>query len=263
MANQLLVLRTPSGISADMLCAGLVRVAGLSDRELDDYVAAFNVLELDDCLRVERANINGLTGWKLICNLPQCHHEHRSLADVKVLIHASKFTPGAKRIAESTYDILAQAEGAVHGVLPDAVVFHELGALESVLDVCLAAALFDRLALDGVICSPIPICDGVIRCAHGFIAAPAPVVLHMLVGIPVYGIDSSGETITPSALALLKAVGTRFEPWPAIRIDNAVRVYGGRVLPNVPNGAMVVLGSPYASTPVEHTSGLVHPIHQS
>ena len=147
---------------------------------------------------------------------------------------------------ESAFETLAIAEGEIHGKPPEEITFHEVGALDSILDICLVSAIFDQLSPDSFVCSPLPVCDGVIRCEHGMLAAPAPAVLQMLEGVPVYGIDSTGETITPTAIALLKALGARFEGWPAMTVEKVVRVFGGRIVPNVPNGAIFVLGRPHA-----------------
>jgi uncharacterized protein (DUF111 family) len=242
MPNNCLVLRTPSGISGDMLLTGFARLAGLDEGDLNALVGCLGVNALRGCLRLDPVSVNHITGWRAAVRLPP-EHTHRSYTDIRRLIQASGFTLRAKQIAESAFAELAKAEGEIHGNPPEQVTFHEVGALDSILDICLVAAIFDRLAPEYFVCSPLPVCDGVIRCQHGMLAAPAPAVLRMLEGVPVYGIDSSGETITPTAIALLRALGARFERWPAITVEKVVRVFGGKVVPNVPNGAIFVLGS--------------------
>lgn len=253
MSDKYLVLRTPSGISGDMLLTGMARIAKLDDTDLENLVANLGIDALLGCLRIEPSHVKNISGWKATIKLPP-EHAHRSFADIRKLIHASGFGPRAKQIAESAFSELAKAEGAIHGKPPDEVTFHEVGALDSILDICLVSAIFDRISPDNFICSPLPVCDGVIHCEHGLLAAPAPAVLQMLAGVPVYGIDSTGETITPTAIALLKAMGAKFERWPALTIENAVRVFGGKIVPNVPNGAIFVLGSSHGlqSGPESH-----------
>ena len=80
---------------------------------------------------------------------------------------------------------------------------------------------------------------------HGLLATPAPAVLHLLAGLPVYGIQSHGETVTPTAAALLRAMDATFGLWPAVTLTRHVRAYGGRVLPGVPNGALFALGQAF------------------
>lgn len=240
-AKRILILRTPSGISGDMLVTGLVKLAGLSEEKLAVLVEQIGVPALRDTVSIEAHSVNNISGWKTTISLPP-EHSHRTFTDIQQLIASSALTPRAKEISEYAFLELARAEGAIHGVSPNDVTFHEVGALDSILDICLSAAVFDVLAPEQFICSPLPVCDGTISCAHGLLAAPAPAVLHMLKGIPVYGIDSSGETVTPTALALLKAMDAQFDGWPAVTVEDVVRVYGGRVVPNVPNGAIFVSG---------------------
>ena len=242
MAAKTLVLRTPSGVSGDMLLTGMAGIAGLNDAELADMVDSLAVDALHGCLSIKQVNVDGFSGWKASVKLPP-EHAHRSFNDIRKLIGASKLTQRAKHLAEAAFTELAQAEGAVHGKVANEVTFHEVGALDSILDICLVSAIFDRISCDSFVCSPLPVCDGVICCEHGLLAAPAPAVLQMLDGIPVYGIDSTGETITPTAIALLKALGARFDRWPALTIEKVLRVFGGRKVPNVPNGAIFVLGA--------------------
>jgi uncharacterized protein (DUF111 family) len=226
-----------------MLLTGMVRIAGLDDADLENLVVSLGIEALVGCLKIGPATINKISGWKASIQLPP-EHAHRSFADIRKLIEASGLSARAKKIAESAFYELAKAEGAIHGKAPDDVTFHEVGALDSILDICLVSAIFDRISPVSFVCSPLPVCDGVIRCAHGLLAAPAPAVLQMLDGVPVYGIDSTGETITPTAIALLKALGARFEGWPAMTVGKVVRVFGGKIVPNVPNGAIFVLGCP-------------------
>lgn len=101
--------------------------------------------------------------------------------------------------------------------------------------------MFTHLAPKKVYCSPLPLCDCVIRCEHGYIASPTPAVQEMLRGVPVYGIYSKGETVTPTALAFLRAANAQFGNWPQVEVQDVVRAFGGRVLPGVPNGAMFFL----------------------
>lgn len=241
MNDKYLVLRTPSGISGDMLLAGMARISGLSDNDLNHRVESIGIKALIGCLRIDNVILNHISGWKAVVTLPK-EHAHRSFADIRKLIRASGLTARAKDIAETAFAALAQAEGEIHGKLPEDVTFHEVGALDSILDIFMVASIFDEISPDCFICSPLPVCDGVIHCEHGQLAAPAPAVLQMLDGVPVYGIDSSGETITPTGIALLKSLNAEFERWPAIRVDNVVRVFGSKIVPNVPNGAIFVLG---------------------
>lgn len=242
MADSLLVVRAPSGLSGDMMLTGLARLAGIGQEGLDDLCRAMALPELRGSIRIEPRGVQGIAGWGLSVSLPHSH-EHRHLGDIEAIIERSALAPGAKEFARRAFSLLARAEAHVHGISPEAVHFHEVGALDSILDVCLCCALFERLSPDRFVCGPLPVCDGTVRCAHGLLSAPAPATLKLLEGVPVYGIPSSGETLTPTAVTLLKALGAEFGPWPSLVIERQERVYGSRVLPGVPNGASFVWGT--------------------
>ena len=244
MADDVLVLRTPSGISGDMFVSGL---AGVSDLDAAGFAALLECLGVADLSGAARGvprSLGGIAGVGLAVDLPHVH-EHRHLADILEIIEKSAMHVSAKAMAARAFGILAEAEAAVHGTRPENVHFHEVGALDSLLDVCAACELFVRLDVDRFVCSPLPVCDGTVRCAHGLLSTPAPAVLHLLAGMPIYGIESQGETVTPTAAALLRAMGATFGPWPAVALMRHVRVYGGRVLPGVPNGAIFALGQAF------------------
>ena len=250
-AGRILVVRTPSGLSGDMLLTGLARISATSQDALDRLVADLKLADLIGAARMVPKSVADIAGWGLEVTLPshdrhghgQGHgHAHRHLTDVARIIEASAMTARAKELALAAFTLLARAEGAVHGIDPGQVHFHEVGALDSILDVCVCCALFDRISPARFVCSPLPVCDGAVRCAHGLLPAPAPATLALLTGVPVYGIASEGETVTPTAASLLKALGAEFGPWPAMILERQERVYGGRVLPGVPNGALFALG---------------------
>ncbi len=240
MTERAIVVRTPSGLSGDMLLTGLSRLADVSADELNDIVASIGLPALEGVLSVEPCSINAIAGWRAVISLPGEHH-HRSLAAIEAIIADSDLEPAARALAVDTFTVLGEAESSIHGIALKEVTFHEVGALDSILDVCVAAALFARLAPAAFYCSPLPLCDGVISCEHGVLASPAPAVQEMLRGVPVYGIESSGETVTPTAIAFLRAAGAIFGKWPEAQIVEVARAYGGRVLPGVPNGALFCL----------------------
>ncbi|HVX99314.1 MAG TPA: nickel insertion protein [Pseudorhodoplanes sp.] len=224
-----------------MMLAGLARMVGAGDDELR---AAAQMLGLPkDCVTLERRAVNGVFGWGCRVSLPDTT-SHRTWADIRALIAASGLSPQTKRLAEATFGLLAETEGRIHNLAPEAVHFHEVGALDSILDICLCAELFARLAPAQFVCGPLPLCDGTVKCDHGLLPAPAPAVFELLRGVPVRGIASEGETVTPTAIALLKGLGAQFGAWPEMTITRTALVYGGRELPGVANGALFALGTP-------------------
>jgi uncharacterized protein (DUF111 family) len=237
--GQMLVIRPSSGLSGDMMLAGLARMAGAGNAELGEIAALIGLPP--DCVSLERRAVNDVLGWGCRMSLPDSE-THRTWADIRKIIAGSGLRPEAKNAAERTFALLAEVEGKIHGLSPDRVHFHEVGALDSILDICVCAELFTRLAPARLICGPLPLCDGTVKCEHGLLPAPAPAVFELLKGVPVRGFASEGETVTPTAIALLKGLNAEFGAWPEMTIAQTALVYGGRVLPNVANGALFALG---------------------
>ncbi|RAP41658.1 hypothetical protein BYZ73_08580 [Rhodovulum viride] len=235
-----LVIRTPSGLSGDMLLAGLAVMAGQA-ADIGSVLAATGLPLPQGAVEIRPHALQGISGWQARVRLPH-EHAHRHLGDILALIEASRLATPAKAVAARAFTLLAEAEGAVHGCPPGKIAFHEVGALDSILDTCLAAELLVRIAPDRLVCSPLPLCDGTVRCAHGLLPTPAPAVQELLRGVPVCGLASTGETVTPTAIAFLRAAGFVFGDWPEMVIRQTARIYGGRVLPGVPNGALFALG---------------------
>ncbi len=238
---KLLTVRPAGGLSGDMFLAGLAALAELSPEELDALTAELGVPALRGAARLTARFRSGIAGVGCRVLLPH-EHEHRTLDDILDLIAASGLPDDAKTLSSRAFRILAEA--GVHGIVPEAVAFHEVGALDSILDICLTCRLFALLRPDRLICAPLPLGDGVVRCAHGLLPAPAPAVLRMLSGIPVRGFSGYGETVTPTALCLLLALGAEFGPWPEMIVEKNCIAYGTKTFPNAPNGAVWAIGRP-------------------
>ncbi|MDL2314376.1 LarC family nickel insertion protein [Desulfovibrio sp. OttesenSCG-928-C14] len=237
----ILTLRPGSGISGDMILGGLAALAGLDNPALEGLIAELGLPELAGGLKLEPRSVNSVSGVGCAVTLPH-EHAHRSFKDIEKIIRASALPPRAQALSLKAFALLAEAEGAVHGKKAQEVCFHEVGALDSILDTCLAARIFTILAPAHFICGPLPLADGVISCAHGKMPSPAPAVLRLLNGVPVRDFAGQGETVTPTGLALLKALGASFGPWPPMTVEKTVISYGSKIFPNAPNGALWALG---------------------
>jgi uncharacterized protein (DUF111 family) len=224
-----------------MLVTGLARLANLTQDDLDDLLVKLNLESLKGRVRLVQKSHNSIQGSKLELDLPP-EHEHRHLAQVRQFFGAAKLTPKALDLVLKAFTLLAEAEGAVHGIDPEEVHFHEVGALDSLIDMGLAAMIYDILDPDRFVCGPLPLCDGVINAAHGLMPSPAPAVAYLLKGVLVKGLESQGETVTPTAISLLKALGAEFGSWPEMTLEREALVYGGRILPGAPNGALFAWG---------------------
>jgi hypothetical protein len=228
-----------------MCVAGLAALAGLSAQDLEELVTQIRLPALQNSVKLAAHAVENISGYQLQLDLPH-EHAHRTWADVRAIIDDSALSDKAANWALEAFALLADAEARVHGTTPNEVTFHEVGALDSILDICLAGQILELLKADRVVCSPLPVCDGQINCAHGLLGTPPPAVQELLKGVPVYGIDYHGETVTPTALALLKAWNVEFGNWPEIKISKIVRAYGQKLITGVPNGAVFCLGDSHA-----------------
>ncbi len=244
--SSVLTIRAISGLSGDMLLTGLAVLNHTSQEDLLGLVEALHIPHGKGIkIAVEAKSLNHIAGFGLNLVLPEVspeshHHTHHS--DIQNILEKSSLESGAKALAQKAFYILAEAEAAVHGKSVGDVAFHEVGALDSIVDIALCSALFHRLAPARFVCSPLPLADGSITCAHGLLPSPAPAVLKMLKNVTVRGFTGEGETITPTALALLKAFDAQFGPWPAMTVQQTALVYGGKVFAHAPNGAIFALG---------------------
>lgn len=238
--KSVLTIRSHSGLSGDMMLTGLLILSEITNDGLESLLTSI-MPELNGSVTLTRKKIIDIEGWHAHVVLPH-QHEHRTLADILQLIEGSGLDETSKALAADTFTLLARAEGAVHGLPKEAVHFHEIGALDSILDICLNCALFTRLHPGAFVVSPLPMADGHIHCAHGIIPSPAPAVLEMLDGVAVRPFAASGETVTPTALALLKTLGAQFGSWPCMTVEKHTLVYGTHVFDGVPNGAVFAMG---------------------
>ena len=237
-----LTVRSFSGLSGDMMLAGMALMAGATQQDLDNLIAQMGLNALAGSISLQPHSLNEIAGWQCRVALPH-EHEHRTLTDILGIIEKTGLEQKAKDFAVAAFILLASAEGAVHGKPAQEVCFHEVGALDSILDICLVCALFARIAPAHFRCSPLPLAEGGVHCAHGWLPTPAPATFALLDGVQVCGFAGKGETVTPTAIALLKALGAEFGPWPAMTIKNKALVYGTKVFPNVPNGTLWATGA--------------------
>ena len=139
------------------------------------------------------------------------HHEHRGLPEILAIIRSGGLTPGARALAERIFQILAEAEAKAHGVPLDQVHFHEVGAVDSIVDIVSAAVCLDNLAPDEVIVTGLSEGSGFVRCQHGMIPVPVPAVLNIVQahGLTLVPTGIQGELVTPTGAAIVAAIRTK------------------------------------------------------
>jgi uncharacterized protein (TIGR00299 family) protein len=170
-------------------------------------------------------------------------HEHgRSLPEIRSLLMGADLTQRALSLSLTAFGLLAEAEGRIHGVPPDEVHFHEVGAIDAIVDIACCAAAADALDLDGWYCSPVNVGSGFVNCAHGRFPVPAPATAELLKNLPTYSAHVQMELVTPTGAALLRALDCRFDATPVMRAQAIGYGAGTRNPERFPNVLRVNIG---------------------
>ena len=236
MENKILYIDCPSGLAGDMLLAALIS-CGADEAWLHEQLQRLDL----PGWRWESTQVqkNGLAAHKIdfICTK---EHVHRHLSDILSMIEAAGLPLAATELAYRTFTLLAGAEAEAHGCGVEEVHFHEVGAADAILDICGVALAIENLGITQVYCSPLPLATGFVECAHGRLPVPAPATLNLLRGYSFYDSSLSGELITPTGAALLRALRAQ-QRRPAFTLDAVGLGAGSRELP-MPNIARALMG---------------------
>jgi hypothetical protein len=170
------------------------------------------------------------------------HHRGRGYREIRELIERSELSEFVKRHAVGIFERIAKAEGKIHGMKPEKVTFHEVGALDSIADIVLACVGIEALKVDRVTVSPLVEGRGWLDAAHGRFPVPAPATLEILAGIPLGSVDEAFEFITPTGAAIVAEFAESFGAMPAMKIEKIGYGVGSRVLKGRPNVLRAVLG---------------------
>ncbi len=183
----------------------------------------------------------------------QHDHEpvHRPYSEIRDLLDAADLPPRVRGRAQHTFRLLAEAEGRMHRIPADLVEFHEVGALDAIIDVVGSCAALESLGIDRIVCSPITVGQGQVRAAHGDLPNPAPAVVDLLAArrAPSRGIADHRELATPTGVALMVALADEFGPMPALTVHSVGYGAGTRDIPGRPNVVQVVIGESLENSP--------------
>jgi pyridinium-3,5-bisthiocarboxylic acid mononucleotide nickel chelatase len=264
-----------SGMSGDMFLGALVD-AGLPPQALQDMVAALNVGARLEILRVMRSGISAtkvdvwIDGHKDLPReehanedqhsehshhddassadhaLPHEHsHSHdqgRGLTEIRQIISAAPISATAKKTAIAIFEALGRAEAKIHDTSIDDVHFHEVGAVDAMVDIICAAVGAEALGVDEIICSPLNVGGGTVKCVHGTFPVPAPATVELLAGAPVYSSGVQAELVTPTGAAIVKTLASRFASFPEMTIQKSGYGAGSRDFPGHPNVVRLTIG---------------------
>jgi uncharacterized protein (TIGR00299 family) protein len=203
------------GLAGDMLLAALLD-AGAPEEALRDVPARLRLPDVDlRVARVERHGVGALHVDVVDGSGPDPHRSWRSIRDE---LAAAELDDGVRARAIAVFERLAEAEAAIHRVSPEEIHFHELGAVDTLIDIVGAVTLLDQLDVTRLVCSPLPVGRGVVRIAHGVVPLPAPATVALLAGAPVFGVELEAETVTPTGAALAATLSDGWGVIPAMTL---------------------------------------------
>jgi pyridinium-3,5-bisthiocarboxylic acid mononucleotide nickel chelatase len=259
-----------SGMSGDMFLGALVD-AGVPPRVLEENVAALGLGARLEISRVVRSGISAtkvdvwVEGEKDSPRDPEPLHSHenshsqehshshehehshshrhgRGLTEIRGIISEAAISESAKKTAIAIFEALGAAEAKIHDVPLETIHFHEVGAVDAIIDIVCAAVGAEALGVDEIICSSLNVGGGSVKCAHGTFPVPAPATVELLKGAPVYSSDLQAELVTPTGAAIVKVLARRFAAFPEMKIEKSGYGAGSRDFPGHPNVVRLVVG---------------------
>lgn len=227
-----------AGASGDMILGALVG-AGLDPRALTEQLSLLGVSGYE--ISFEKVDRSGISATR--ARVSTAHeHAHRHLGDILKIIYGSNLSDSVKDRAARVFSRLAEAEARVHDVPVERIHFHEVGALDAIVDVVGACIGFDLLGVGRFACSELHVGSGMVEMAHGRFPIPPPAVAELLKDAPIYSSDIRGELVTPTGAAIITTVCGEFGPMPSMRVRATGYGAGTREYQNFPNVLRVMLG---------------------
>lgn len=252
-----------SGISGDMTVGALIDAGG-DPEYLAEQLTKLNMSD-EYKLSWDKLNKNGIMSTKFNVILENKHDDHlhakhyanenghqsnhndhvahRSYQEIVKLIKQAGFSENVENLAIRIFTKLGKAEGIIHGVPLEDVHFHEVGAVDSIIDIVSVAILLDALDIEKIISSPIPVGSGRIHIDHGIYPVPAPATLEILRNVPVVMSDLKGELTTPTGAAIVSELASEYSSLPSMVIKSIGYGAGTKTFPHHPNVLRLVLGS--------------------
>ncbi len=202
--------------------------------------------------RATRVLRSGLASNHIEFIIPE-KQPHRHLSHIEKMLTESTLSATVKEKAIAIFRKLAEAEGKLHSRPPESVHFHEVGAVDAILDIAGACAGLELLGVTSLYCSPLNVGGGHVQAAHGTLPVPAPATAELLIGLPVYSSGVEGELVTPTGAAIVSALATAFGPMPPMKVEQIGYGAGTSDFPGHPNIARLLVGE--AETAMPQTGG--------
>ncbi len=221
-----------SGISGDMVVGALLDL-GLDFEYLKKELKKLQIKDYK--LEAKRVRRGGISGVKFNVNVNLDKQHHRNLSDINRIIEKSKLNKDVKKLSKSIFYKIAKAEAKAHSVRIENVHFHEIGAVDSIIDIVSSAIGLNYLGIDKVISSPINVGEGFVKTEHGLLPVPAPATAEIFKGIPFYSNGTKMELATPTGAAIVATVAKEFTNLPVIKAEKIGYGAGSREINGIPN----------------------------
>lgn len=207
MKERILYFDIVNGISGDMALASLLNLGVPTDVFLEELkkLSIYNECEL----KITSKNESGIVGTNVEV-ITQETNVHRHLVDIFEIIDESALNENVKSMAKKIFMIIGEAEAKVHGTTIDKIHFHEVGAIDSIIDIVGASILIDLLCIDKICSTSVPVGSGFVKCDHGIMPVPAPATMEILKGVPIKLNTVKGECSTPTGAAIIKVLCDEF-----------------------------------------------------
>ena len=233
-----------AGISGDMVLGALI------DSGLDVSILRRELAKLhlgDYSISASKDERHHITGTNIKVRLKESGH-HRTFKEIKNIINKSSLTTKVKVLSTSIFENLAKAEAKVHGCRVDDVHFHEVGAIDSIVDIVGTAIGIEKLGIGQVYASPLPLGSGWVKTSHGRMPVPAPATLELLKGVPVASSPATSELTTPTGAAIIKTLSLSFGNMPHMEIEGTGYGIGDRSFKEIPNILRLIIGKRTGNT---------------
>jgi pyridinium-3,5-bisthiocarboxylic acid mononucleotide nickel chelatase len=231
-------LDASSGISGDMFLGALID-AGLEPERLLRELSQLPVGPYE--FKHTHALRRGLAGERVEIHIPEPQPE-RKLAEIEVLLENARLPGKAKEQALRVFNRLAEAEGKLHNLPPGKVHFHEVGAVDAIIDIVGVCVGLELLEVSELVCSPLNVGGGRVQAAHGSLPVPAPAAAELLKGAPIYSSGVEGELVTPTGAALVSTLAAGYGPLPPMKVERIGYGAGRNDFPGHPNLARLFIG---------------------
>jgi uncharacterized protein (TIGR00299 family) protein len=242
-----------SGISGDMFVGALLD-AGVP---LEELRSALSLLPVEGYrLEAERTHRKRIFGTRFKVIQDQSIHLHRTFSDIRNIIEKSGLSDAVKQKSLAVFEELAIVEGAIHGLPPEKVHFHEVGAVDSIIDIVGVAFCLEYMNIRVLCCSALPLGHGFTESSHGTIPLPAPATAVLLKGVPVYGAGIPFEFVTPTGAALVKRLCSSFGIMPPMIVERIGHGAGSMELADRPNLLRIFIGGE-VSSPLSDTAAVL------